>query len=243
MNTPRFIHKLILGFGLALAGMVPSAAARPSDAAPSKVAQPSVERPALRYVTLGLDDGRTFTLDQEDLGADRGGVLFWGDWAVYHILVPFYAYDQTLPTSPQDVIRLWNTPNAQGELPAFLIKPRCMPTYPLVDRPARASGGAPYRPKVTSLEVGFADGRRYKLTEAELDDPKSGVIFWSDFAVENLLVPFYRHSKGLPTTAEAALAAWHGPVSKPRALRSFGGDKELPAFFIKPRCMPTYPLQ
>lgn len=108
-------------------------------------------RPAAVSIQVGLEDGRSYYLTQEELYDSKSGVLFWGDNAVKNILVPFYVFAANLPTSPSDVLNLWDTTQAssasasatssksisatmsasRGELPAFLVKPRCIPGYPL----------------------------------------------------------------------------------------------------------------
>lgn len=241
MSTRTTFRLAALGLGLVFWGAAGQAAA-PAPVA-QQLAPRKALRPALSSLFIQLEDGRSFRLNQDDLALDRGGVIFWGDWAVYNLLVPFYSYHPDLPTKAADVVRLWNTPSASGELPAFLIKPQCIPQNPVAPVQATSTSSAkPWRPRILTLQVTLEDGRVHTLSRNDLDEPRSGVLFWSDFAVENILVPFYAHVKGLPTSATDAFNLWHGNAKGGPAGFTTTPAEEKPAFLIKPQCIPQYPL-
>ncbi len=137
-------------------------------------------------------------------------------------------------------------PSPSGELPAFLIKPQCIPSYPLnPEGPSAFPVGPAHRPKVRAIVLSYQDGREYTLTDRELNDGKSGVLFWGDYAVKNMLVPFYMLTRGLATTPGDVLKLWNTPL-RPKTLgkaaADSGDDFELPGFLLKPQCIPSYPL-
>ena len=174
-------------------------------------------RPEIASLTIVLDDGRSYALTNDELKEAKGGAIFWGDWAVSNLLVPFHASNREVDPTSYAVIQYWWTPARSGELPAFLLQTAKGPIYPLdpsgPDPAARAFQPA-YRPRVLQIVVGYKDGRSLPFSEFILRDEKSGVMVWNDFAVEHLLIPFY--------------AAGKSPVN------------ELPGFMVKPQCIPGW---
>jgi hypothetical protein len=96
------------------------------------------------------------------------------------------------------------------------------------------------RPPIARITVGYADGRVLALNEFALRDPKSGVMVWTDFAIANLLIPFYRSVRHLPTSPEDVMRLWHQPTVAPG--RTLTQTQELPGFMVKPACIPSYPM-
>lgn len=99
----------------------------------------ALHRPELRTLELQYADGRVFRLGSRVLNAPKSGVLVWNDFAVAHFFLPFYRGAQGVLTRPEDVLKLWYQPRpAAGfkeepvpqELPGYLVKPYCIPTYP-----------------------------------------------------------------------------------------------------------------
>lgn len=82
-------------------------------------------RKQLKAITLEFQDGSTRRLEGNVIDDPKSGVLFWGDHAVENLLAPFYAANPGLGHTADSVQKLWQTPNAAGELPAFLVKPIC----------------------------------------------------------------------------------------------------------------------
>lgn len=202
-------------------------------------------RPQVTRLTLTLNDGRAYTLSARELKAARGGALFWGDWAVANLLVPFYFFSRHEDLTAFSVIQHWWTPGPSGELPAFLIQTPKGPVYPL-DPGGPAAWARPFqpahRPLVVHLLVGYEDGRSCALSEAALRDPKSGVLLWNDFAVNHLLVPFYASAKSLPTSPADVVRVWNTPTPTFGNNQKIAQPEELPGFLIKPRCIPAYPV-
>lgn len=90
-------------------------------------------------ILVDYADGRSFPLSELSLRDRRSGVMVWNDFAVSHLLKPFYVSAKGLATKPEDVTRIWNQPTAapftrsfapETELPGFLVKPACIPAYP-----------------------------------------------------------------------------------------------------------------
>lgn len=198
------------------------------------------ERPAPVRITLSLEDGRSYTLPTEQVQEPRGGALFWGDWAVVNLLLPQYRARPARLLDAAKVLRLWFTPGASGQLPAFLVNTPEGPVYPL-DQPSE--GGWHFtpspRPRVAAVEVEYGDGRVLHLSEYVLRDPKSGVMVWTDFAVANFFIPFYRNAQGLPTRPEDVMRLWHQRVPA-LGFRARPDLEELPGFLVKPECIPSY---
>jgi hypothetical protein len=205
-------------------------------------AQRAVARPEIASLVIALEDGRSYALSSRELMDAKGGALFWGDWAVTHLLVPQYASRPHSPLDAAGVLRQWFLVGASGELPAFLIHTSSGPVYPLdPGGPAKpwVFPTAP-RPRVARITVGYQDGRVLALSEFTLRDPKSGVMVWTDYAVANLLIPFYRSAQNLPTSPEDVMRTWHKPGKAP-GRQSLIGAEELPGYLVKPACIPSYP--
>jgi len=203
----------------------------------------NVTRPEITSLVIALEDGRSYALSTRELTDAKGGAIFWGDWAVANLLIPQYAFRPHDQITAGAVLRLWFTPGASGELPAFLVHTPNGPVYPLdPDGPSAGAWVFPMnpRPRVAHITVGYADGRMLALTEVALRDPKSGVMVWTDFAVANLLIPFYRSARNLPTSPEDVMRIWHRPGVAP-GLKSLGTEAEYPGFLVKPACIPSYP--
>lgn len=211
-------------------------------------AAPPAPRPQVISLTIALDDGRTYALKSDDLADDQGGAIFWGDWAVYHILFPYAIFRGDPGLKPKDLVHLWHAPAPNGEQPAFILRSGNKFCYPLNPAGPDASlHGTTFRNKVVAITIGLSDGRNYSLNSLELYDERSGVLFWRDHSVHNMLVPFYAMSKGLPTSPGDVIRLWHGSsrTASP-GLNAAGitSNKvtELPAFLVKPLCMPRDPL-
>ncbi|MDP2877384.1 MAG: hypothetical protein Q8O00_14450 [Holophaga sp.] len=201
---------------------------------------PAIVRPEITSLTIALEDGRSYALTTEQLQAPKGGAIFWGDWAVINLLLPQYSFRPLNLVNAERVLRLWFTPGASGQLPAFLVNTPQGPIYPLAEAAPQGWIAPRYsRPRVAHIAVGYADGRRLTLSEFALRDPKSGVMVWTDFAVANLLIPFYRNARNLPTNPEDVMRIWHQPSSAP-ARTFLPENQELPGFLIKPACIPSY---
>ncbi|MFZ1614618.1 MAG: hypothetical protein WAT51_10625 [Holophaga sp.] len=199
-------------------------------------------RPQITSMTIGLEDGRSYALSSQQISEPLGGAIFWGDWAVVNLLLPQYSFRPLNLMNAERVLRLWYTPGASGHLPAFLVNTADGPIYPL-DHPAEGwVWNVPPRPRVARINVGYSDGRNFTLSEYALRDPKSGVMVWTDFAVANLLIPFYRSARHLPTRPEDVMRIWHQPSSSLR--RGLKAEEpqtlELPGFLVKPACIPSY---
>jgi hypothetical protein len=210
-------------------------------------AAPPAARPQVTSLTMALEDGRTYSLRSEDLSDDQGGVIFWGDWAVYNILFPFCIFHGDQGMKPKDLVHLWNAPAPNGEQPAFILrsgKKFCYPLNPAV--PGASTQGTTFRSKVVAVTVGYADGRRYSLNNLELYDERSGVMFWKDFSVNHMLVPFYAMSSGLPTTPGDVISLWNGSrptaSSGPSLSAATMTVREQPGFLLKPQCIPQYSM-
>ncbi|HEX9080627.1 MAG TPA: hypothetical protein VF768_00025 [Holophagaceae bacterium] len=226
------LHTLILCLGLVGAGAQLSFAASPSP------------RPQVTALTVVLDDGRTYNLSPSELSDARGGALFWNDWAVYNLLFPYCLFHAGPGPKPEALIRAWNGPAANGELPAFLVFSGGEVSYPLNPAaPGTMPWGMPFRCQVASITVGLADGRSYSLSDLELRDARSGVLLWTDFAVNRLLVPFYARNTSLPTNPGDVIQLWNTARPAIRAgAASLQASTEAPAFLVKPLCIPRYPL-
>ena len=209
-------------------------------------------RPGLDSLVIQLDNGQSYSLDKRELKAKQGGVIFWGDWAVYNLLVPYHFFNRQA-AGPVEVIQTWAMPGPNGQLPGFLLKTAEGAINPLdPGKPGRRHRHHAWgeRPKVISILVGLEDGRSYSLTDEELNDEKSGVLFWGDDAVNNILVPFYYFSKNLPTSPADVINLWTSGARVPALAASSSvskliitpTDDELPAFLVKPRCIPQYPI-
>ena len=198
-------------------------------------------RPQISSLTIALEDGRSYALSSQQLSDPRGGAIFWGDWAVINILLPQYSFRPLNLVNAEKVLRLWFTPGISGQLPAFLVNTPEGPVYPL-DYPSKDSWAfsSASRPRIASIAVEYSDGRRLALSEYALRDPKSGVMVWTDFAVANLLIPFYRSARHLPTHPEEVMRLWLQPSVAP-GFKSLVETKELPGFLVKPACIPSYP--
>ncbi len=101
-------------------------------------------RPTVTSIAVTLSDGRTLTLDATQLEG-----LFWSDRTVNQMLAPFYN-DFTMHITPEHLAdapaalpllngqsstqitpelvgQMWNQPDANGNLPAFVVKvPVCI---------------------------------------------------------------------------------------------------------------------
>ncbi len=210
----------------------------------AEVTDPGVTRPQITSLVIALEDGRSYALSTRELQEPKGGAIFWGDWAVSNLLVPQYLCRPKGQATAGSVLRLWFTAGASGELPAFLVHTPDGPVYPLDPGGASLDAWAfptVSRPRIARITVGYADGRVLALNELALRDPKSGVMVWTDFAIANLLIPFYRSARHLPTSPEGAMHTWHQPVAAP-GVRSLSLVKELPGFLVKPECIPSYPM-
>jgi hypothetical protein len=225
---------------LALAG-----GAAPLRSAEVSIAKPAVTRPQITSLVIALEDGRSYALSAQELAAAKGGAIFWGDWAVANLLVPHYTFRPKGPTTALSVVRLWFTPGPSGELPAFLVCTPDGPVYPLdPGGPAHDSWIFPSspRPRIARITVGYGDGRVFALKELALRDGKSGVMLWNDYAIANLLIPFYRSAPHLPTSPEDAMQFWNKPVAAPGINAVNGVMEELPGYTVKPECIPSYPV-
>jgi len=231
-----------LGLALIAASSFPAAAKTPGARTP------------LSSLVIQLDNGQKYSLSKKELKDKKGGVIFWGDWAVYNLLVPYHFFNRQ-NVGPDDVIRLWTMPGRSGQLPGFLVLTADGPIYPLdPGGPNLAPTVFSYnpRPAAISVQVGLEDGRSYYLSQEELYDGKSGVLFWGDNAVKNILVPFYVFAANLPTsptdvlnlwdTTQAASAPASATSAKSISATMTASRSELPAFIVKPRCIPGYPL-
>lgn len=197
-------------------------------------------RPQIASLTIALEDGRSYALSSRQLSEPSGGALFWGDWAVTNLLLPQYTFRPLGLINAERVLSLWFTPGASGQLPAFLVNTPEGPIYPL-DQPGAGTWTIPFpaRPRVARIAVEYADGRRLALSDYALHDSKSGVMVWSDFAVANLFIPFYRNARRLPTRPEDVMRIWHEGTTAP-GRTSLMESKELPGFLVKPACIPSY---
>jgi hypothetical protein len=198
-------------------------------------------------LTLALNDGRTYTLKGDDLADDHGGVIFWNDWAVYNILYPFVLFQGNKGMKPKDLVRLWNGAAANGEQPAFLVRVNGKLCYPLNPAAPNASPqGTLFRSAIVAITLGYADGRSYSLTDLELNDERSGVLFWQDFAVNHMLVPFYAMNTTLPTTPGDVIRLWnsncHASAQGQNNASAASVVSEMPGFLVKPMCVPRYSL-
>jgi hypothetical protein len=203
-------------------------------------------------MTLALDDGRTYAMKGSDLSDDHGGVIFWNDWAVYNILYPFVLFHGHQEMKPKELIQLWNTPAANGEQPAFLVRVDGKLCYPLNPAGPNAKPQTTnFRNSIVAITLGYADGRSYSLSNVELTDERSGVLLWQDFAVNNMLVPFYAMNTSLPTTPGDVVRLWNSNChasAQGQNHTSLQGNaassvvQEMPAFLVKPQCIPQYSL-
>ena len=203
-----------------------------------------ISRPQITSLVIALEDGRSYALSAQELAEPMGGAIFWGDWAVSNLLVPQYLCRPRSPMNAAEVMRLWFTVGASGELPAFLVHTLAGPVYPLDPGGPKESGWVfsfRPRPQVAQITVGYADGRMFTLSERILRDSKSGVMVWTDFAVANLLIPFYRGERHLPTRPEDVMRTWNQPVAAP-SRKGLVEELEFPGFLVKPACIPSYPL-
>lgn len=201
-------------------------------------------RPELASVSILLDDGRSYSLSASELQEAKGGALFWGDWAVSNLLVPHHATSRKAEMTAYGVIQAWWTPLRSGELPAFLLQTPDGPVYPLDPRgpdPSARPFQPAYRPRILQIVVGYQDGRTFPFSELVLRDEKSGVMVWNDFAVENLLIPFYAAGKSPVTSAADVARTWHSR-STGRYFSSslIASDDEQPGFMVKPQCIPGW---
>lgn len=226
---------VVLGLFLAVA-LAPAASAK--DLEP--------QRPALASLVIHLDNGYTYALTEQELKDKKGGAIFWGDWAVFNLLVPYHFFNRQ-KCGPDDVVRIWNTPS-HGQLPGFIIKTQDGPVDPFADHaPAfdKSLLGFFKRPRVLSIVVGLEDGRSYSLTDFQLYDEKSGVLLWNDEAVKNMLMPFYFYASGLKTSAADVLDIWNRatPSSSAKTLSTttVPVPPTLPPFIVKPACTPWTP--
>lgn len=89
------------------------------------------------------------------------------------------------------------------------------------------------RKVLKSITLEFEDGTTHRLEGHVLHAPKSGVLFWGDHAVENILGPFYDAHPELPPDSEMVMGLWNTPNEA----------GELPPFLIKPLCQVTTPDQ
>ena len=216
----------------------------PVQAGDATTARNDIPRPQITSLVIALEDGRSYALSAQELAEPMGGAIFWGDWAVSNLLVPQYLCRPQGPMDAANVMRLWFTVGASGDLPAFLVHTPTGPIYPLDPGGPKDSGWVfSYRPRprVAQITVGYADGRTSMLSERILRDSKSGVMVWTDFAVANLLIPFYRGARHLPTRPEDVMKTWNQPVAVP-SRRGFAEALEFPGFLVKPACIPSYPL-
>lgn len=214
--------------------------------APAMADSPRPKRPELASLTLRLEDGRSYSLTSSELKDTKGGALFWNDWAVTNILLPNSLFSWKPGFGPDAVLRAWWTPRASGELPAFILLTAKGPVYPLDPTEASAwalPSGWIKRPRIQSILVGYTDGRSGALSATTIQDDKSGVLVWNDFAVANYFLPFYANAKGLPTSPEDALRFWTSPTTPLPWGPGFKAltEDELPGYMIKPRCIPGYP--
>ncbi|HJW73707.1 MAG TPA: hypothetical protein VJ486_12840 [Geothrix sp.] len=210
-------------------------------------AAPPATRPQVTSLVLALNDGRTYALKGDDLADDHGGVIFWNDWAVYNILYPFVLFQGDKGMKPKDLVRLWNGAAANGEQPAFLVRVNGKLCYPLNPAAPNASPqGTIFRSAVVAITVGYADGRSYSLTDLELNDERSGVLFWQDFSVNHMLVPFYAMNTTLPTTPGDVVRLWnsssHASAQGQGNAAAASVVSEQPGFLVKPACVPAYSL-
>lgn len=204
-------------------------------------------RPQLVQVTLDLEDGRSYSLSDEELSDRKGGVLFWNDWAVANVYTAAYMFSPGQGLNAATILRTWWTPGPSGQLPAFLIHTVSGPVYPL-DPGGPARGALPsffcWRPKVTRITVRYEDGRIYPFSDEAMTDRKSGVMVWNDYAITHFFIPFYSANRNLPTKPDDVMRMWFSPVPPmPSLVRVAVPDSELPGFLIKPRCVPTYPSE
>lgn len=196
-------------------------------------------RPKLSSLVLRLDDGRSYGLSAQELADAEGGAVFWNDWAVVNLLMPFALHSRRSPWASDSVLRLWFTPGPSGELPPFLLQTADGPRCPL-DSDGPTKGSAFRRTQVVQILVGYEDGRVRLLQGEDLNDRRSGVMVWNDTAVANLLLPFYLKARSLPTRADDVLRTWTTPIATTQK-SSLVATAELPGFLVKPRCIPYYP--
>ena len=107
---------------------------------PSGCPDANAIRPAVTAITIHYADGRHLSLNKLSLTDGRSGILVWTERAVASYLIPFYLTHPNLPTRPEDVMRIWNTPvqapaspAGTTELAAYMVKPMCIPGYAGVD--------------------------------------------------------------------------------------------------------------
>jgi len=199
-------------------------------------------RPTITAITLTLDDGRGYAVSPQQLADPKGGAIFWGTWAVTNILAPHFMFEPQDGVSARSVMDLWTAPGASGQLPAFLVNTAAGPVYPLDPGGPQAIAGSALRPQVQAILVGFADGRTLALNQLALTDGRSGVLIWNDFAVASLFIPFYLMNPSLPTRPGDVLRLWNQPVTAPGQAKKAASAVELPAYMVKPQCMPQYPV-
>lgn len=89
-----------------------------------------MNRQTLKALTLEFEDGSTRRIEGQPITDARSGVLFWNDFSVQEILVPFYRQHPELGIAPERVLELWSQAGRNGLLPAFLMKPQCEVTHP-----------------------------------------------------------------------------------------------------------------
>jgi len=89
-----------------------------------------MDRHVLTRIVLEFEDGSTRSLEGLPISDDRSGVLFWNDFSVQEILVPFYRQHPELNVPPERVLELWSQPGQDGKLPGFLMKPLCSVIHP-----------------------------------------------------------------------------------------------------------------
>lgn len=90
------------------------------------------------------------------------------------------------------------------------------------------------RKRITQIQV-FVEGQEKPLVieGALLEDPLGGILAWNDFAIHQLVAPFYDRTHAHELTGLDIIRWWHGRDSKlgPEAA-------EAPVALIKPPCRP-----
>lgn len=89
-----------------------------------------MERQTLKALTLEFADGSSRRIEGLPITDGRSGVLFWNDFSVQEILVPFYRQHPELGIAPERVLELWSQVGQDGLLPGFLMKPLCTVKHP-----------------------------------------------------------------------------------------------------------------
>lgn len=93
------------------------------------------------------------------------------------------------------------------------------------------------RKRITQIQV-FVEGQEKPLVieGALLEDPLGGILAWNDFAIHQLVAPFYDRTRAHDLTGLDVIRWWHGSSSR------LGLEQaEVPPFMVRPICEPRFP--